>query len=121
MKNKGKNVGIKFEVDITNLYREEGFTDLKSATIRKLIPIKLDGSEDSSRSVLFFGHAELMSPQGPIPIQAELQADSLEKAIEVLPASMENAAIEMRAEYNKMLEQQRLQQENQSKIIKSSS
>lgn len=114
-------MGIKFEVDRANLYRDEGFTDLKSATIRKLTPIKPDGSEDSSRRILYVGHAELISPQGPIPIQAELNADSLDQAITALPAAMEKAAEEVRDEYNQMMAQQQLQKENQSKIIKGTS
>ena len=32
--------GIDFTVDQSNLYREEGITDLKVASIRRLIPIK---------------------------------------------------------------------------------
>ena len=32
------------EVDRDNLYREEVVTDLKVATIRKLVPIRPDGS-----------------------------------------------------------------------------
>jgi len=87
MKNKEK--GIQFTVDYTNLYREESYTDLKSASIKKLIPVKKDGSDDNSRPPLFFGVAELISPQGPIPVQSELMADSLEKAIDTLPQAME--------------------------------
>ena len=34
------------EVDRDHLYREESFTDLKVATIRRLVPIKPDGSEN---------------------------------------------------------------------------
>ncbi len=116
---KNKNQGIKFDVDANNLYREEAYTDLKSATIRKLTPVRRDGSEDESRPVLFLGHAELISPQGPVPIQADLQADTLEKAIASLPDAMEKAAYQVRDEYNRMMEQQRLQQEQQSKTIKS--
>lgn len=116
---KKKEQGIRFDVDRNNLYKEEAYTDLKSASIRKLTPVKADGSEDSTRTTLYFGNAELISPQGPIPVQAELRADSLEKAIEMLPASMEKAAHDVRDEYNKMIEQQRLQQEQQAKVIKS--
>ena len=47
-------------VDTENLYREESITDLKSATIRQLIPINIDGSEDSSRSRQFIGDTTLM-------------------------------------------------------------
>ncbi len=119
MKKKKQEQSIAFFVDSSNLYRDEAFTDLKSASIRRLTPVKPDGSVDESRKVLFFGNAELISPQGPVPVQAELQADSLEGAIEVLPAAMEKAAEEVRDNYNKMIQQQQLQQEQQSKVIKS--
>ncbi len=117
MKGKG---GITFQVDRNNLYREEAYTDLQSATIRKLTPIKLDQTEDPSRKTIYIGHAELISPQGPVPIQADLLATNLEEAIVALPLAMEKAAHEVRDEYNKMVEQQKQQHQAQSKVIKSS-
>ena len=36
-------------VESGNLYREEIFTDLRVATIRRLLPVKADGSPDDSR------------------------------------------------------------------------
>ena len=119
MKKKGKGSGIQFQVSAHNLYRDEAFTDLNSATIRKLTPIKLDQTEDTSRKPVFIGHAELISPQGPVPIQAQLPATNLEEAIAALPEAMEKAAHDFRDEYNKMMEQQKQQQEAQSKVIKS--
>ncbi len=117
MKTKGKQTGISFQVDKNNLYKEETYTDLKSASIRKLIPVKVDGSEDPARKTVFIGHADLISPRGPIPIEANLMADSLESALAALPPAMDKAAVEMRDEYNKMMQQQ---QEQSSKVIKSS-
>ncbi len=78
-----------FVVDKDNLYREESVTDLKIATIRQLIPVKLDGSEDSSRETIFLGSTQLGTPQGPIPMQAELEATTLEEAMEQFPKAME--------------------------------
>src|SRR5205085_6636596 len=37
------------KVDAANLYREEVFSDLRVATIRRLTPIKIDGTNDDSR------------------------------------------------------------------------
>jgi hypothetical protein len=119
-KKRQENSNIAFFVDKANLYRDEAITDLKSASIRKLTPINLDGTVDESRRPMFFGHAELISPQGPVPVQAELTGtDTLEAAIEALPAAMEKAAEEVRANYNKMMEEQQTQQQQQSKVIKS--
>jgi len=108
-----------FEVQKHNMYREEAYTDLNSATIRKLIPVKADGSADDSRRIVYIGHADLISPQGPIPIQSELQVDSLEKAIEALPNAMGKEAEKVREEYNKMMEQQKTQPQQPEKVIKS--
>ena len=55
------------QVDKSNLYREESFTDLKVATIRRLSPIKEDGSPDTSRPQLFTGETTLMSGTRPPP------------------------------------------------------
>ena len=52
------------EVDLENLYLEEVFTDLKVATIRRLSPVKVDGSQDETRPVLFHAQTQLMSQMG---------------------------------------------------------
>lgn len=120
-KNSKQNQRPVFEVQKQNMYREEAYTDLHSATIRKLIPVNVDGSPDESRRIVYIGHADLISPQGPIPIQSELQVDSLEKAIEALPNAMGKEADNVREEYNKMQQQQQQgeQQQQDSKVIKS--
>ncbi len=106
---------IDFTVDVNNLYKEESLTDLKVASIRRLVPIKLDGSEDSDRKPIFYGHTQLMSAQGPVPIQAQLDVESLEDAIKVFPEEMKKAMEEMFEKYKKMAEQQ--QQKDDSRII----
>ena len=111
-----KDLKLNFIVDRANLYREESYTDLKVASIRKLIPINVDGSEANDRIPVYIGHAELISPQGPIPIQAPLKAASLDDAITELPAAMEKMAMEVRDSYIKMQEEQ---QQKQPQSIKS--
>ena len=106
---------IDFTVDVDNLYREESLTDLKVASIRKLTPIKLDGSEDSDRKPIFYGHTQLMSAQGPVPIQSQLEVDTLEDAIKIFPEVMKKAMEELFEKYKKMSEQQ--QQKDESRII----
>ena len=83
------------KVDKANLYREEMVTDLRVATIRRLIPIKEDGTTDTSRREVFLGSTQIMSPQGPLPIQAEIPAASLGEAMEKFPASMQKAVEEL--------------------------
>ena len=78
-------------VDTENLYREESITDLRAATIRQLVPIKVDGSEDKSRSRKFIGDTTLMTQMGPIPVQFPLDADTLDKAFELFPDGIKGA------------------------------
>ena len=52
------------KVDTSNLYREETFTDLRVATIRRLVPIHADGSPDESRSALYSAQTTVMSQAG---------------------------------------------------------
>ena len=42
-------------VDLGNLYKEESFTDLKVASVKQLTPIKVDGTRDESRAIIFIG------------------------------------------------------------------
>lgn len=93
------------QVDKENLYREESFTDLKVASLRRLTPIKLDGSEDPDRPSLFIGETQLMSQRGPLPIQCPIEAASLEEAIDKFPDAM-NAAVERMVEEVRELQRQ---------------
>ncbi len=93
------------------MYREENITDLKVASIRKLIPVKTDGSVDESRAPLFYGHSQLVSPQGPVPLQAQLQANNLQEALEVFPAAMEKDLEDMLKRVQEMQKQQKEKEE----------
>ncbi len=79
---------LDFTVDAENLYREENITDVKVASIRRLIPIKTDGSDDPEREALFMGHTQLMTPSGPLPIQCPLNAKTLDEALDEFPGAM---------------------------------
>ena len=48
------------KIDTTALYREESITDTRSATIKRLTPVDVEGNDDSSRAVLFIGDTTLM-------------------------------------------------------------
>ena len=43
---------IDLKLDGNNLYREESFTDMKTGAVRRLTPVKSDGSEDESRELI---------------------------------------------------------------------
>ena len=62
--NGGTPSSLDFIVDKDNLYKEETLTDYKIATIRRLTPVKIDGSVDDSRQMIFFGSTQLTTPQG---------------------------------------------------------
>jgi hypothetical protein len=68
-------------MDPKSLYREDVVTDRKVGTIRMLTPLKNDGSTDSSRAVIYIGEAQLMTSVGTLPINFELEANSLDEAV----------------------------------------
>mgnify|MGYP001544806009 CR=1 FL=1 len=106
---------IDFTIDTKNLYREEGFTDMSAGSIRRLVPVTPDGSEDKSRTPVFVGSSQLMTEQGPLPLQASLEANNLEEAIAVFPAAMETAMQEMVQALMRLQQEQK--QADDSRII----
>ncbi len=98
--------GIDFTVDTSNLYKEEGFTDLKVASIRQLTPVDAQGNPDTSRAAIFVGSTQLMTPQGPLPIQGALPANNFQEALQVFPEAMRKATEQMIAEAQKMKEKE---------------
>lgn len=67
-------------MDAADLWREEVFTDRKIGTIRRLTPVKADGSADAARKTVFVGEASLDTPAGPLPLSFEIPAATLEQA-----------------------------------------
>src|SRR5688500_13522452 len=67
-------------LDISQLYREEIFTDRKAGTLRRLVPVLADGSTDDARPVLYSGQTQLLTPAGVLPLSFEVEAASLEDA-----------------------------------------
>src|SRR5260370_8434061 len=84
--------GRQATMDSTQIYREETFTDRKVGTIRRLTPVAADGSADSARSVIYVGQAQVMTPMGAVPISFELDAPTLNAAINKFGASAASAA-----------------------------
>jgi hypothetical protein len=78
-------------VDDQNLYREEVYTDLRVATIRRLVPVKSDGAQDPSRQELFSGQTNLMSQAGPLPVECPIDASSLDEALAKFPEAIKQA------------------------------
>ena len=109
------NESIDFSVDLDNLYREESFTDMKTGAIRRLVPIRADGSEDRSRTPVFVGSTQILTPEGPLPVQAALAANNLREAFDAFPYSMQAALNQMIEELEAM--QQKDKEKNDSRII----
>lgn len=75
-------------IDIGNLHREEMITDLKVGSIQRLIPIKPDGTDDPSRPVQYIGQTQILTQMGPLPINAPIEAENLQAAIEKFPEAL---------------------------------
>jgi len=97
---------IEFTIDKQNLYQEEYFTDMKLATVRRLTPVKPDGSEDKSRKTIFVGQANLMSEAGPIPISTMISAKDLQQALKKYPEAMLEAMDRLNQEMIKYRQEQ---------------
>jgi hypothetical protein len=69
------------KMDATALYREDIVTDRKVGTIRRMTPLKIDGSDDSARPTLYVGEAQIMTNAGPLPINFEIEAATLAEAV----------------------------------------
>lgn len=98
-------------MDPNGLYREENYTDQKSGAIRKLIPVKADGSEDPDREITFFGSAQVMTPMGAMPLNFALDGTTIGEAAEDF-ADKAQLAVE---EAGRELE--RMRREQASKIV----
>jgi len=99
------------KVDLANLHREEIFTDLKVATLRRLSPVKADGSPDPSRPVLFLGQTHVMTRAGPMPLEFGIEAQTLQEAADRFPGAVQAAMNEM------IEEARRVQREQASSLI----
>src|ERR1044071_1380896 len=69
------------QMDAAGLYLEETFTDRKVGALRRLTPVKSDGSPDAARAILFIGQAEIMTNMGPVPINFEIEGQTLAEAV----------------------------------------
>ncbi len=69
------------QMDADALYQEEMFTDRRVGALRRLTPVKRDGSSDETRPVLFVGQAEIMTNMGPVPLSFEIPGETLDQAV----------------------------------------
>ena len=109
MKNDPQQPEIKMETD--NLWREESFTDRRVGSLQRLTPIAPDGSLDNNRQEIYVGQTQILTPAGALPLSFEIQAASLNEAVEKFG---ENAQVAL-AEAMERLEEMR--RESASSII----
>lgn len=71
---------IRMQAD--QLYREETYTDRRVGTLQILRPVKADGSPDAARRPVYVGQTQVLTPAGALPLSFELEAASLQEAVE---------------------------------------
>ena len=100
------------QMDAANLYREESYTDLKAGTMRKLVPVKADGSDDPSREPIFTAATQIMTPGGVLPLSGEVEgAKTLAEAVAGFAPAIKQAIADLREEMAAM------QRERASQIV----
>ena len=97
--------------DAASLYREEVFTDRTAGTIRRLVPVLVNGEPDTSRPTLYSGQTQLLTPGGVLPLGFEIEAASLEDAIARFPAAVQEAL------HQAIEEAREMRREAQSRIV----
>jgi hypothetical protein len=87
------------------LYREETFTDQRVGTVRRMSPVKPDGSDDPSRPLIFVGQATVMTPMGSLPLSFELPAKTLAEAVSLFGPAAQQAIEEAARELQELRRQ----------------
>jgi hypothetical protein len=90
------------KLDPANLYREEIFTDRRAGTIRRLTPVDANGATDTTRPTLFSGQTQLLTPAGVLPLVFEIDAASLDEALQKFPQAVKTALDEAIEEAREM-------------------
>ena len=79
------------EMEANSLYREETFTDRRVGTLQILTPVNPDGTTDSARQAVYVGQTQILTPAGALPLSFELEANSLQEAVEKFGDGAKNA------------------------------
>lgn len=79
------------KLDAANLYREDTLTDRQAGSVRRLVPVTADGSEDDSRGTVYEGQTSIYTGAGTLPLHFEIEADSLKDALDKFPQAAQVA------------------------------
>ncbi len=90
------------QMDASQVYREDTFTDRRVGTIRRMTPVTAAGEPDPSRPVLYVGQAQIMTPMGALPLSFDIEADNLAAAIEKFGPGAEVAVQQTMRELQEM-------------------
>ena len=90
------------KLDASSLYREEIFTDRRAGTLRRLTPVTTAGEVDASRAVLFSGQTQLLTPGGVLPLGFDIEAATLQEALDRFPDAVKMALDEAIEEAREM-------------------
>jgi hypothetical protein len=94
------------KLDAASLYREEIFTDRRAGTLRRLTPVTADGAVDAARPVLFSGQTQLLTPGGVLPLGFDIDATTLQEALDRFPEAVKLALDEAIEEAREMRREQ---------------
>lgn len=78
-------------LDPSQLYREDVFTDRRAGTLRRLTPVTVDGAHDTTRPVLWSGQTQLLTPAGVLPLMFEIEAATMQEALDRFPEAVKGA------------------------------
>jgi hypothetical protein len=93
-------------MDMSNLFREEVFTDNAVGTLRRLTPVTPEGEPDPARSAKYIGSTQVLTTAGPLPLSFEIDADSLGAAADAFGDGAKEAFERTMEELKEMQRQQ---------------
>lgn len=93
-------------MEAASLTREEVYTDSRIGSIRKMIPVTLDGEQDTSRPVQFVGSTQIMTPGGALPLSFVIETETLAGAVAGFGAAAKLAVEQTMEELKEMQRQQ---------------
>jgi len=95
---------IEFNAD--DLWKEEVYTDRTVGSIRVMTPVTVDGEVDEARSVEYFAQTQIMTQAGALPIEGQIEADTLRDAIGKFGSTAKEALKEMMERMREMQREQ---------------
>jgi len=94
------------EFNAMDLWTEEVITDRTVGSIRIMTPITVTGDADSTRKIEYHAQTQIMTQGGAVPIEGQIDAETLEEAVKNFGPAAKKALQEM---MDRMREMQREQ------------